>query len=371
MVDAEEGEGLNGVKVCAEAVPPRPVEPPCVETEEGRYEIPGLEVGGYRVYFEALNPELGYLPQYFLHTMLKSAARVVEVQQEGEVRSGIGAALEKGGWVTGTVTDLNGFGLSEVEVCVSAKLLPELEPLCAETGLAGKYEIEHLPPGPYTAYFAGPESSDIFPQYYSGAATAEEADDFFVFGYNETAGIDAEMELGSTIAGRVLEAGSNAPLSGVRVCALQSGSGAEVGCALSGGDGTYSISRLYAGTYVVGFSVTGEEGGLPVASLEDGFVRQYFEDKPTFAAADRIDATQPGIYGEVDAHLVRGPEVFPRPGGSSGPGPAPVASAPPLVAPKPKSLHCRKHFRAKKVKGKRRCVRVHKRHGRHRGSARH
>jgi hypothetical protein len=385
VVDAEEGEGQSEVEVCAESVPPQPVEPPCVETEEGRYEIPGLEVGGYRVHFEPLNAERGFLPQYFLHTMLKSAARVVEVQEEGEVKNGIGAALEKPGWVTGTVTDLNGFALSEIEVCASAKLLPELEPFCAETDVAGKYRIDFLPPGPYTAYFSAPESPDVFPQYYGGGESAEEAEDFFVFGYNETAGIDAQMEIGSTIGGEVDEAGSGAALKGIRVCVLDAVSGVEVRCVATAADGSYSFSGLHSGIYVVGFSVTDEKGGLPVLSQEDGYVRQYFDGQSSFGGAEPLNATQPSLYDEVDADLVKGPEVFPRPsdgsggsgggesGDASGSGAStssspPPAATPPAPVPKPR-LHCRKHFRAKTVNGKRRCVKVQKRH-RHRHDGR-
>lgn len=368
VVEAEEIEGLGGVEVCAEAVPPLPVEPPCVETEggSGAYEITGLEPGRYRVHFQPLNPE--FVAEYFLNTVQKSVARVLEVE-EGSVKGGIGAALVKGGWVTGTVTDPTGFGLSGVKVCLSATLLPELAPSCATTDVAGKYETERLPPGPYTAYFSS-ESPDVFPQYFAGAASAEEADDVFVFGYNETAGVDAKMELGSSIEGKVVEAGSEAPLNGIRVCALDSASAAEVSCAASGVDGTYSIDGLHAGAYVVAFSVTGEEGGLPVLGQEDGYVRQYFEDQSAFAAAEPIDTTDPGVYSDVDAHLVKGPEVFPRPsGGSAGSGastPAPPSGSPsPIVSPPRPRLHCRKHFRARTVKGKRRCVKIHKTH-RHR-----
>src|ERR1700739_817404 len=75
VVDAEEGEAQNGVEVCAESVPPRPLEPPCIETEgEGTYEISGLAKGNYRVHFKSPNPE--YIPQYFLHTVVKSTAKV-------------------------------------------------------------------------------------------------------------------------------------------------------------------------------------------------------------------------------------------------------------------------------------------------------
>lgn len=357
VIEAEEAEGVGLATICAEAAPPLAPTATCVESEgSGAYEILGLEAGQYRVRFDP-PPDSRYVRQYYVHSLLRSSARLVEVE-EGVVKQGVSAALEAGGWVTGTVTDTLGISLGDIEVCVSNLLLPELVIPCDKTNLEGKYTVEGLPPGPYTAFFSAAESRSIFPQYFSGARLASEADTFYVFGYNETPDIDVKMELGVTISGTVADAGSGLPLGGIRVCAQDPASEAEVRCVVSRSDGRYEIFGLPRGQYVVGFSVA--RPGVPAG--EDAFVRQYYEDKATFAAADRIDASGPGVFQDIDAHLTRGPEVFPA-------APSAPVAARPVEAPAPPPKRCRKGFRKKLVKGAKRCVRVkkHRKQGRRHG----
>jgi hypothetical protein len=357
VVDAEEAEGLNGAEVCAEAgfassTPKVCVETGSTEAGSGFYLISGLEPGQYRVHF--VYPDPRYVPKYFLDTYRPDQARFLEIEA-GSVKSGISAALERKGWVTGRAADAAGNALGDVEVCIPNVLEPEGAPLCAQTEVTGKYLIEEVPPGLYRATFTPPAGHDIFPA---------ESDDFLVEGYNETPNVDATMELGLTIEGAVSEAGSGTPLPGIRVCALAPGSEAEVGCALSDAVGDYAIHGLHVGSYVVGFSVQRSEGGVP-SEPEDGFVRQYYEDKPSFAAATVLNASVPGRYQDVDGHLSRGAEAFPvaATGGGSAPTPWVPPGWPGPTSPKPQpkpKLHCRKHFHKKRVKGKQRCVRVHR-----------
>ncbi|MET0558518.1 MAG: carboxypeptidase-like regulatory domain-containing protein [Solirubrobacterales bacterium] len=353
VVESEELEGMNGVEVCAEAVFESSTPLVCDETEGGSYEILGLEAGQYRVHFVPI-ADTRYVPQYYLRTYRVEKARLLQIEA-GSVKSGVSAALELGGWVTGRVTDEAGNSLSDVEVCFVNELLPELELPCVKTEVEGKYETERLPPGPYWAFFSAPEERGIFPG---------ESEGFVVEGYNETPEVDAELELAVAIKGSVTEAASGLPLEGIRACALALGSEVELRCALSGADGSYAIYGLHAGSYVVGFSVTRSEAGIPIEP-DDGFVRQYYEDQPSFDAANVIDATEPGLYRDIDAHLTRGAEVFPRPPVAS----IPAASTPaePIATPAPPSppkLVCRKHFRKKLVNGKRRCVRMPRHHHR-------
>jgi hypothetical protein len=357
VVEAEEIEGVGGTEVCAEAMPPLAAAKACVESEgSGFYEIPGLEPGHWRVHFQP-PAESRYLPQYFLHSYSAAGARVLEIEG-GSTKSGIGASLEAGGWVTGKVTDATGTALSGIEACVFDRLIPDLGMRCATTNLEGKYEIEHLPPGQYKARFSAPESRSIFAGYFGGASLERDAQEFVVQGYNETPNVDAALELGATIEGSVSEAGSGTPLAGIRVCALAPVSGFEVRCAATRADGRYAIYGLHAGGYVVGFSVAAIaiENGTRIEP-EDGFASQYYEDAPAFAGAKVLDASTPGVYGDVDGHLAR----------VSAPGPA---SAPPAATPPSKHRLCPRHFRRGPiVKGKRRCVPIHhhRRHARARG----
>jgi hypothetical protein len=359
VVDAEELAGLEGVEVCAEAGFASSTPLVCDETEfngseTGVYEIVGLEPGQYRVHFVYV-ADPRYVPQYYLRTYRIEKARLLQIEP-GTVKGGVSAALEFGGWATGKVTDGAGNALSEVEVCPRNELLPELDLPCAMTEVKGKYATERLPPGAYRVFFSAPdEDRGIFPG---------ESEEFFVEGYNETPDVDAKLELAATIEGGVSEASTGVPLAGIRVCALAPGSEAEVGCAVSGADGRYAIRNLHAGSYVVGFSVQRSEGGVPVEP-EDGFVRQYYEDKPSFADATVLNAAVPGLYQDVDGHLSHGAEVFPGASGGSGSTPwVPPGWPGGATNPKPRKLLCRKHLRKKLVKGKQRCVRVHRHHKR-------
>jgi hypothetical protein len=146
------------------------------------------------------------------------------------------------------------------------------------------------------------------------------------------------------------------PLAGIRVCALAPVSGFEVRCAASRADGHYAIFGLHVGSYVVAFSVsaTAIETGVRIEP-EDGFVGQYYEGEPTFAAANVLDASAPGAYADVDAQLTRGTGGF----GSRTVGAASTSQPSSPVATPPTRLHlCPRHSRKKMVKGKRRCVPV-------------
>jgi hypothetical protein len=358
VMEPTEAEGVHEVEVCAFAQPPLAPSEHCALSEFGPYLITGLEKGNYKVHFQ---PREGseYLDQWYSHKSSLAAARPVEVAAD-EIKAHVDTVLDIGGSVSGLVTDTGGVPLDEISVCVFSLPRPELGSHCDETGLTGKYDIFGLHSGLYTASFSSAdESRGIFPQYFGGAALPGEADDFLVLAFEETPGIDARMELGVAIEGQVVEAGSGLPLDGIRVCALSAATAAEVRCVTSRSDGRYEIFSLHRGEYVVGFSVA-RPG---VLAGEDAFVRQYYEDKATFAEADRIDASGPGVFQDIDAHLTRGPEVFP--GKVTAPAPVEARPAEAFVTP-PK--RCRKGFRKKLVKGTRRCVRVkHRKKGKRHG----
>lgn len=368
VTEPEEEEGQAEVEVCAEPATAADPAGACVKTEDGsglgprgHYEL-ALEPGTYVFSFTPPEESI-YVYQYFFRTLRRDGARPVEVESGG-LRT-INAVLDVGGRVSGEVTDTSGIPMAEVKVCIFDTLVPEFGTHCTETPANGRWGMIGLPSGSYAASFTTPEDRNVFPQYFNLSPDLEGASEFVILPGEETTGIDAKLEAGVAIAGAITEAGTDVPLAGIRACALDPASEAAIRCATSEADGKYRISLLHPQSYVVGFSVTGEEGGMPMSSQEDGYVRQYFEDEPSFAAADPINATQPGIYNDVDAHLSKGPEVFPRPssgsGGSSSAGPAVPLS--PIVAPR--TPRCRKHHRAKAIKGKRRCVKIHKARRRH------
>ena len=377
-----EDEGLAEIEVCA--IPATAADPPeaCVQSEDGsgpgprgHYEITGLEPGNYKLRFTP-SPESQYVYQYYLRKLRLEGANVVEVE-DGGVTANKNAVLDIGGRVAGKVTDSTGVPLGQIEVCVFSPLAPEFGEHCTETVPNGKYEILGLQTGSYVAEFFADPSRRFFTQYYNLAWDLEEAEQFFVGAGEETPGIDAELEGWVELEGTVTEAGTGRPLAGIGACALDPELEWVEGCALSDAEGHYEIGELFPWEYVVSFSVSPGPG-----IGEDGFRRQYYDEKDSFAEASAIDAFVPGLYQDIDARLTPGPEVFPAPPTPSTPPPEPTSppssssSAPSVTSPPPPHpRRCRKGFRKKLVQGRKRCVRVKhrkkaKRHGGRHG-ARH
>jgi hypothetical protein len=302
-----------------------------------------------------------YLAQWYPAKPIVEQAGAVEVKS-GEEAAGIDAELQPGGQITGTVSDVEGGAPVEgIEVCA-----PQIDRVtefgvihCDKSDSAGEYTIQALPTGLYKVEFFVRKSPNYIGQYYPGKASFAEATQIAV-----TAGappipfIDAVMQRGIQISGTVTEAGGSGLTWESRVCAHNAATEAVIQCDFPEKDGTYSIAGLPFGAYVVSFAIdVEEEPGLILHP--DGFVRQYYNAKPTFAAADRLTAAGPAEFTGIDAQLVRGPEVFPNK-------PPPPVVVTLIERPAPKPLHCKRGFRKKFVRGKQRCVKVHKRHHHHR-----
>lgn len=364
-----EDEGLAEIEVCA--IPATDADPPeaCGESENGgHYEIAGVEPGTYKLLFTPVSSESQYVYQYFQDTLHFVDADPVEVA-DGAVVANKDAVLDIGGKVTGDVTDTTGVPLGQIEACVFSPSDPELGEYCSQTVPGGSYQVLGLPPGSYVAEFSADPSRRYFTQFYKLAWELDEAEPFPVALGEETPDIDAKLERAVELEGKVTEAGTGRPLEGISACALDAELELVEGCALSDADGRYEIGELFPWEYVVSFSVS------PAPGIgEDGFRRQYYDEKETFAEANAIDAFVPGLYQDIDARLIPGPEVFPAPPAPptipSEPAspPASSSSPPPVTSPPPHPRRCRKGFRKKLVKGTKRCVRVkHRKQGKRQG----
>ncbi len=119
-----------------------------LSNEVGEYTISGLETGEYTVKFSTLT----YAPQYYHGKANASEATLVSVAA-GAPTTGINAALQAGGEITGTVTDaFTKKALAGALVCVS----PSVGLGCATTNATGEYAITGLGTGEYTVKFSEP-----------------------------------------------------------------------------------------------------------------------------------------------------------------------------------------------------------------------
>lgn len=363
VTEAGSGDPIAGIAVCAYS-PNFGTPGGCVATDpDGKYTIAGLQPNVYRVGFEEEGQQKNYVAQWYPGKPIVEEAQFVQVQSGAEA-SGKDATLSVGGQISGTVTDVaDGEPIEGIEVCAPQLDRPtEFGVIhCDRTDADGEYMVWALPTGQFKLEF-GPaifqrEAPNYIRQYYPGKSSFAEAEVRAVIAGESSSGIDAALQKGIGIAGTVSVAGGGQVDGSPRICALNATSEAIVQCTGVEFDGTYWMPGLPFGSYVVSFAVdVEEEPGLILHP--DGYVRQYYNGKPTFAAADRLTSAGPTEFTGIDAQLVRGPETFPdrRP-----PALLPVQVTL-LERPAPKPLHCKKHFRKKFVKGKQRCVKVHKKH---------
>jgi Carboxypeptidase regulatory-like domain len=210
-------------------------------------------------------------------------------------------AAADGRAIEGTVTAPG--AAEEVEVCV-------VEPLPSETCTypepGGHYLLSGLEPGPgYLIEFLPSYRSHYVAQYYKDRPSPKGAQRVPVGINANTAGIDAELELGGLIEGEATGTEGPAPLPGVEVCALnvtQIFTEAEAtlaGCTHTDAVGGYRLPTLPPGTYKVVFSGAGES----TAYL------QLWDGGTSFSTATPIAVAAGSTTPGIDAQLPLGARI--------------------------------------------------------------
>lgn len=148
ITDATTGLPVAGAEACADSE----VQYGCaVSNASGVYSISGLAPGQYKVSFG--DEADGYIGQYYDEADGYWNADPVTVSS-GATTSGIDAALEKAGSITGTVTEAgSGEPLAGIDVC--AENLDSYSYSCETSGEDGTYTISGLRPGSYKVVFRG------------------------------------------------------------------------------------------------------------------------------------------------------------------------------------------------------------------------
>jgi hypothetical protein len=240
-----------------------------------------------------------------------------------------GAFAAEGASISGTVTAAAGLHepLHGIEVNVYEAGSEVPFPVgSATTTVNGEYLVTGLPSGSYVVEFSAGfegEGGNYVTQYYNDAATRADATSVSVTAGATKGNIDAAMEAGAEINGTVTSASASEdflPLKGIEVAVY---AGEEpVGFATTRTDGKYTVVGLRSGSYKVGFFAGYEGGGEEVAFEEGGgelggggltqrdFITQFYNDKPTLAAAETVPVVQGGPAREgVNAEMQRGAEI--------------------------------------------------------------
>ncbi len=264
----------------------------------GEYKVEHLAPGSYKVEFLPVHGSI-YAPQFYNGKASFSEATPI-VLAEGETKSEINAELHEGATISGTVTNTSKVGLEGIEVFAFTGEGEEFAVGYAFTGAGGKYTVTGLPKGSYTVEFF-PESGaelNYVPQYYNEVSFLKEATQVSVLEGEAKAGINAKLQEGGKISGRVTDAYTHKAVSEVFVSVYSVG-GSEEGFgsfAITNANGEYTISGLGNGTYKVEFESEFE------AKVE--YITQYYNNQATLGSANLVTVTQGSTTPGINAALV-------------------------------------------------------------------
>jgi len=313
---AADGEPIEGAYVSASVSSGDGGWGSAYSAADGTYTIHGLAASSYSVDASAD----GYVDEYFDDVRDSDSAAAVAVTS-GEDTPDIDFELDVGGMISGTVTDTD---LNPLEgVNVEACLAPALDSCeYGNTGADGTYQITGLAGGNYAVR----TSSDSYvDEYYNDKPSWDvaEADLVNVVEGEETQNIDFGLDAGGTISGIVTDSNGD-PIENVQVEACLAPAFDFCEQDNTGADGTYQITGLAGGNYVV-------------RTYSDDYADEYYNDKPSSGEADLVNVVEgektpnidftlgiPGtISGTVvdtDADPIEGAQVIacPQEGGDCG-----------------------------------------------------
>ncbi|HEY5815156.1 MAG TPA: carboxypeptidase-like regulatory domain-containing protein [Solirubrobacterales bacterium] len=322
----------------------------------GEYTIPNLPFGDYKIEFWP-RAYVRWVFEYYDDTRHWSQAQWIDVN--GPV-AGIDSDLTIGGEFIGHVTRASdGEPLSEVLICAEEPLQEFTE--CTESwGDQGVYQLASLIEGDYLVEFLPAEGQGVRAQFYNGKSESSEADLVHVTAEAQTTEIDAALPAEATITGLVTDASTRSGLGEIEVCAFELAGSEITDCEFTEPSGSYVITDLPTGAYKVGFFSESESEEEEEEEEEElpgpnPFPVEFWNDQPSWETANILTFGL-GVRGGIDAALGSPPSAPATAQAST----FPSSTFPSVPKPKTRRARCPSGKRWKKVKGKKRCVKVHK-----------
>jgi hypothetical protein len=236
----------------------------------------------------------------YLQTMICGSRRlVVLVVLATSLAFAPSALAAEPGQITGTVTNAStGERINGIKVCA----FPEHPGAynCAQTEPDGEYTVPELKPGEYKVEFSA-GGSNYLRQFYDGKPSSSEAQLVTVAAGQTTLGVDAALQEGARITGKVTDASTQEARDGIQVCAISVGTG-DSWCGSSIGlSGGYEIAQIPTGEYKVKFSPPFESGL--------NYSPQFYNDESSSSQAQVLSITAGSLTPGIDAALKEGGRV--------------------------------------------------------------
>lgn len=250
---------------------------------DGSYRLAGLTADTYTVEFRDSAGEL--ITQYFDGATSFGGATPVDVTA-GSQATGIDAAMVAGGSISGRVSGPDG-PVDGVSIWVSSGTGGYG---FAMTDIEGEYRVGGLAPGDYVVSAdVGDPTVNLVGEYYDDAVSFDQATAVTVGG--DTTGIDFVLAPGGTITGRVtVPTGHDVSDVTVSPRGLSAGSSRT---AVVDPDGTYRVTGLGAGEYVVRFETWNDPS----------LIAEYFDGVTSWGDATHVTVRAGGTTSGIDASL--------------------------------------------------------------------
>ena len=178
---------------------------------DGRYVLQGVAPGVYRIEAEARNMQ-SYVREYYDDQLGWDNANFVTVVGSEEIE-GIDFGLKKGATISGRVIDA-ATGLPIPDIGISAASVDREFNSYTRTSADGRYTLRGMAPGAYRIEARGDEQGYIR-EMYDDRLSWDDADLVFVEERESVEGIDFGLSRGTTISGRVTDAGTGLPLANI------------------------------------------------------------------------------------------------------------------------------------------------------------
>jgi hypothetical protein len=257
---------------------------------DGSYTITGLKAGNYKVQAYSIGE---YFGEFYDNTCNTNTTTPVSVAWDNTT-SGINFSLAKGGKITGFVTsDSGGSPIPGVTIWANASSNGHYAG-GAITQSDGSYTISGMQAGEYKVE----AFSDInyFGEYYSNAKDFDSAASVSVSLDQITSGINFSLAKGGVVAGKVTDSSDGLPISGAYIYINETTSGWNRSVQ-SQSDGTYTITGLPAGEYVLNINTDGDH------------LTQYYNNVTNVDEATHVTVKLGETVSGIDFKLVQGGRI--------------------------------------------------------------
>lgn len=253
---------------------------------DGTFAFTSLSPGSYEIGFFP-GPNKPYASEYYNNVYPTPAATLVTVV-DGQMTTGIDAALEPGGTIAGRITlGSDGSGIAGVQVCAEETALSNCNPTAAD----GSYLLYGLPPGTYRVKAGWSQAYGL--RYYGGPTSTTATPVVMAAGAAIT-GIDVTLwpQESTGVSGRVTNANGD-PIEGISV---QAAGNNTMLYDTTDSNGDYLITGLATGSWRIGF--------LPPDGSAYAF--EYYDNKRSDPGYNPIAVIDGTIVTGIDAVLETG-----------------------------------------------------------------